>query len=855
VAAARRRFTRAVERRMPRNGYHNAEHIADVVHSVAILLTGGLQDLVGLQDDPLCVLALLVAAAIHDFEHPGLTGDHLIAIGHEWALTHNDRAVLEQHHLAEAFRLLRAPGLDWAAGLAPAQRAALRTTVIDLVLGTDMKEHFKLLGEFGNVLHRARLSGAARRRRRRSSVTVAHAAAAAAAAAESTGEGGTGGELAAAAVAAAAAAAESASVVQATLTDAERLLVLKIAMKVADLGHLRAPQEIHCRWVAGLCDEFYAQGDAERDMGMRVNDLMCRERAAATPCALAESQVCFFDVIALPLVHHWAKATGARRWLERVTRNYEYWRAQRDALAGRHIGSSGAYGGASGCTPTADAFVVSARIAGLPAQLTIPEGAENMSGSTCSRPRSHSGGGGGGSGGASAAAAATAGRSSAGNHRRSTGGGGHTRRHSSGGEDAVMRGGGYEAHVPTSTSSGSADAEAVEAEAEAAAAATAAALAELAVVSPTAAATAAAASAAAAAATAAARAAVRIPFRTASSESGGSAGGGAPRRRRRGSCDSRASSLPLSAVSGSASDADELASAHRESAVCTWCGLPPLPGARRLSRDVRSAAAVAGAAAAAAASGGERPSDSSGAESAVRRRRRARFSETDACGGLRATRVQFEEFRRARSGAAAVAAVIAAGLAPPPQRRSEGPGVTRERAAAAAAAADAAEARDAAIEHAPFSDDDGDQRCRVRRTSDVSLPASALGRHRIGMAAAAAAAGLLLDDSAADDPTSAGATERALEHSASERRQARRSTGSVTFEFDDEFSERDDDPEGPVTGLDALTQLPRARGVSDGEGGGGGRSSGGFGGSEGSWGESEERFGQLCVARSVDRGS
>ena len=150
---------------MPRNGYHNAEHIADVVHSTSILLTGGLQDLVGLQEDPLCVLSLLLAAAVHDFEHPGLTGDHLVATGHEWALTHNDRAVLEQHHLAAAFRLLRAPSLDWAKGLTAAQRKQLRLTVIDLVLGTDMKEHFKLLGEFGNVLHRVRLHAAARRRR------------------------------------------------------------------------------------------------------------------------------------------------------------------------------------------------------------------------------------------------------------------------------------------------------------------------------------------------------------------------------------------------------------------------------------------------------------------------------------------------------------------------------------------------------------------------------------------------------------------------------------------------------------------------------------------------------------------
>jgi hypothetical protein len=285
-----------------------------------------------------------MAAAVHDFEHPGLTGDHLVATAHPWALLHNDRAVLEQHHLSAAFQLLSTPGLDWTAGFSAQQRALFRSTVIDLVLGTDMKEHFKLLGEFGNVLHRARLAASARRRRRRSSVA--------------------GGE----------APPEPVPMVQATLSDAERLLVLKIAMKVADLGHLRAPRDVHLRWVAGLCEEFYAQGDAERRLGMPVNDLMSRERAAAAPGALAESQVGFFDVIALPLVQHWAKATGARRWLERVNRNYEFWRTQRDTFSG---------GGA------VEAFVATTvRIAGLPAQLTIPEGSETVSSSNGGRPHS-----------------------------------------------------------------------------------------------------------------------------------------------------------------------------------------------------------------------------------------------------------------------------------------------------------------------------------------------------------------------------------------------------------------------------------------------------------------------------------
>jgi hypothetical protein len=384
---------------MPRNGYHNAEHIADVVHSVAILLTGALQDLVELQDDPVRLLALLLAAAIHDFEHIGLTGDHLIATRHEWALAHNDRAVLEQHHLAEAFRLLRTPGLNWAAALAPAQHATLRGTVIELVLGTDMKEHFKLLGEFSAVMRRLRVTGSARRKQRRSSVCASgrrmssfalaphHTSASALDEAGAAQGGGSYGAAAAGADAAAAAdacadaaAAAAAAQLHPTpcLSDAERLLVLKIALKVADLGHLRAPQEVHRRWVSGLCDEFYSQGDIERTLGMPVVPLMCRERAAAAPGALAESQVGFFDVIALPLVHHWARATGAKRWLERVNRNYEGWCAQRDALLSPQHPSASACAHAGGSA--------AACIAGLPAQLTIPSAADAMAegGSVCS---------------------------------------------------------------------------------------------------------------------------------------------------------------------------------------------------------------------------------------------------------------------------------------------------------------------------------------------------------------------------------------------------------------------------------------------------------------------------------------
>jgi hypothetical protein len=658
---------------MPANGYHNAAHIADVLHSVAILLTGGLQDLVGLHEDSLCVAALLMAAAVHDFEHPGLTGDHLVATAHPWALLHNDRAVLEQHHLSAAFQLLSTPGLDWTAGFSAQQRSAFRATVIDLVLGTDMKEHFKLLGEFGNVLHRARLAASARRRRRRSSTA--------------------GGDVQGA---------EAAPMVQATLSDAERLLVLKIAIKVADLGHLRAPRDVHLRWVAGLCHEFYQQGDREQSLGMTVNDLMSRERAAAAPGALAESQVGFFDVIALPLVQQWAKATGARRWLERVNRNYEFWRSQRDAHSG------------------VEAFAAATvRIAGLPAQLTIPEGSETLSSS--GRPLS----------------------SSFGTGRRRTVDG-RERRHSLASMPTRSTPPPREPSTEEMTTSGT-DGEArpaggQECFEEAAAG----------VLS------------------------TEPQPRRSSSESSGAV-------RRHALRSSSASSAPPSGSGGSDCTGGN---------VCGWCGLPPVPGARRMSRESRIAAATAAAAAAAA------EVDSEGEGRRVRgsgvRNRRARFSETDACRGLRATRVQFEEFRHSRSGDAAVAAVVAAVLAP-----------TRSDPALA----------DASAALADLALDSEGGACRPRRSSaapDPSLP-SALGRHRISLG------GQPLDDSAADASPPP------------HDRMARRSTGSVTFEaetFDAEGSAAD--------ALEQASQQSYRVAASEAS----------------SWGESEECFGQLVISRS-----
>jgi hypothetical protein len=51
------------------------------------------------------VLACIIAALVHDFEHLGVNNDYLVKICHERAFAHNDRAPNENHHVMAAFKV------------------------------------------------------------------------------------------------------------------------------------------------------------------------------------------------------------------------------------------------------------------------------------------------------------------------------------------------------------------------------------------------------------------------------------------------------------------------------------------------------------------------------------------------------------------------------------------------------------------------------------------------------------------------------------------------------------------------------------------------------------------------------
>jgi high affinity cAMP-specific and IBMX-insensitive 3',5'-cyclic phosphodiesterase 8 len=84
------------------NTYHNSTHAADVLHAAAHFLEKtNVKELL----DPLDAASVLIAAVVHDVNHPGRTNSFLCSSGDELAILYNDISVLESHHAAFSFSL------------------------------------------------------------------------------------------------------------------------------------------------------------------------------------------------------------------------------------------------------------------------------------------------------------------------------------------------------------------------------------------------------------------------------------------------------------------------------------------------------------------------------------------------------------------------------------------------------------------------------------------------------------------------------------------------------------------------------------------------------------------------------
>ncbi|XP_028992833.1 dual specificity calcium/calmodulin-dependent 3',5'-cyclic nucleotide phosphodiesterase 1A isoform X2 [Betta splendens] len=195
-----------------RNPYHNLIHAADVTQTAHFLMlhTGLMHWLSELE-----ILAMVFAAAIHDFEHTGTTNNFHIHTRSEVAILYNDRSVLENHHVSAAYRLMAEEDMNILLNLNKDDWRELRSLVIEMVMSTDMSCHFQQIKTMRNTL------------------TQTHGI--------------------------------------------DKVKVLSLMLHAADISHPAKAWPLHHRWTHSLMEEFFRQGDKEVQLGLPFSPLCDRK--------------------------------------------------------------------------------------------------------------------------------------------------------------------------------------------------------------------------------------------------------------------------------------------------------------------------------------------------------------------------------------------------------------------------------------------------------------------------------------------------------------------------------------------------------------------------------------------------
>ncbi|KAF1334080.1 3 5-cyclic nucleotide phosphodiesterase family protein, partial [Globisporangium splendens] len=228
------------------NPYHNAIHAADVMQTVHYFL---IQPELAPFLRPLDRALALLAAGIHDFKHDGFNNSFHISTASEIALRYNDHAVLENFHVAQSFLVMKHQEFNVLGKLSSEDFKYGREMIIQMVLATDMAKHFEDVALFkANILPVA----------------------------------------------------PDEELVIKNVGD--KKLLLKMILHTCDVSNPAKERETMLKWTERVVEEFFVQGDLEKQLGLPVSPFMDRDTIV-----LKKMQVGFADFIVTPLFSVWAQ--------------------------------------------------------------------------------------------------------------------------------------------------------------------------------------------------------------------------------------------------------------------------------------------------------------------------------------------------------------------------------------------------------------------------------------------------------------------------------------------------------------------------------------------------------------------
>ena len=232
-------FINAIEAGYSDVPYHNATHGIDVCQTAYYFtISCGLKDVADMKE--IDIASMIVGTSIHDFEHFGFNNAFLIETQHEWAVRYNDRSVCESHHVAAAFNLLKIEEQNFFKYCKPDDFKGMRKRIVEMVLKTDMAKHFEDINKLQALTSDPQFMAAER-------------------------------------------------------SEEDRIFLVSASVHMADLSNPTKTWLVSLKWGILVYEEFFLQGDTEKDLGLPVGNL--NDRMTVN---IAKAQLGFFNFIIQP---------------------------------------------------------------------------------------------------------------------------------------------------------------------------------------------------------------------------------------------------------------------------------------------------------------------------------------------------------------------------------------------------------------------------------------------------------------------------------------------------------------------------------------------------------------------------
>jgi len=231
--------------------YHNKIHGIDVCHLLFLFwyYSFGFEDKIKFTKTNL--LTLLVSAICHDIGHPGLNNNFHINSYSDYAVIYNDKSVLESYHASESMRIILNPLSNIFSNFDKTEFKVIRRNFIEAILSTDMMFHART-----NSIVKSRLFN-------------------------NKIENGVNIDL----------------LVPNNEEEAFEVIqeLMNFLLHSADIGHNTRKYNISKIWVHRLTEEFWLQGDKEKELGIQVS-FLCDRQTANVP----KSQIGFYKGVIIP---------------------------------------------------------------------------------------------------------------------------------------------------------------------------------------------------------------------------------------------------------------------------------------------------------------------------------------------------------------------------------------------------------------------------------------------------------------------------------------------------------------------------------------------------------------------------